>query len=68
MAGQEGFSTNKAPLFDKTNYAFWSIRMQTYLMALGFDIWKSFMTGYTTPTTPPIDVVGRSLVKIMQNP
>jgi hypothetical protein len=25
-------------------------------MALGFDIWKSSMTGYTTP---PIDVVGK---------
>jgi hypothetical protein len=22
-------------------------------MALGFDIWQSIMTGYTTPTTPP---------------
>jgi hypothetical protein len=37
------------------NYAFWSIRMQTYLMALGFDIWKSVMIGYTTPKTPPTD-------------
>jgi hypothetical protein len=33
--------------------------MQTYLMALGFDIWKSVVTGYTTPTTPPTDVVGK---------
>ena len=22
-------------------------------MALGFDSWKSIVTGYTTPTTPP---------------
>jgi hypothetical protein len=57
MASQEGFSTNKAPLFDGTNYAFWSIRMQTYLMDLGFDIWKSVVTGYTTPKTPPTDNV-----------
>jgi hypothetical protein len=28
-------------------------------MALGFDIWKSIMTGYTTPTTPPTDAVGK---------
>ena len=27
--------------------------MQTYLMALGFDIWKSFVTSYIAPTTPP---------------
>jgi hypothetical protein len=24
-------------------------------MDLGFDIWKSVVTGYTTPTTPPTD-------------
>jgi hypothetical protein len=29
-------------------------------MALGFDIWKSVMTGYTTPTNPPIVVVGNN--------
>jgi hypothetical protein len=46
MASQEGFSTNMDLLFDGTNYAFWSIRMQTYLVALGFDIWQSLVTGY----------------------
>jgi hypothetical protein len=56
MASQERFSTNKAPLFDETNYALWRIRMRTYLMALGFDVWKSVVNGYTTPTNPPIDV------------
>jgi hypothetical protein len=34
-------------LVDGTNYASWSIRMKTYLMALGFDIWESVTTGYT---------------------
>jgi hypothetical protein len=38
MASQEGFSTNKPPLIGKTNYNFWSIRMLTYLMTLGFNI------------------------------
>jgi hypothetical protein len=28
-------------------------------MALGFDIWKSFMIGYTTPTTPPTNMTGK---------
>jgi hypothetical protein len=56
MVGQEGFSTNMDLLFDITNYALWSIRMQTYLMALGFDIFQLVMTSYTTPKTPPIDV------------
>jgi hypothetical protein len=38
MGGQEGLFINKGPLFDGTNYEFWSIRIQTYLIALGFDI------------------------------
>ena len=41
------------PLFDDTNYAFWSKRMKTYLMALGFDIWKSVEIGYKVPKDPP---------------
>ncbi|KAH9293136.1 hypothetical protein KI387_041660 [Taxus chinensis] len=56
---QEGFSSNKAPLFDGTNYAFWSIRMKTYLMALGFDIWQSVTVGYTIPSVPPTDQAGK---------
>jgi hypothetical protein len=27
--------------------------MHTYLVALGFDIWKSIMTGYIAPKNPP---------------
>jgi hypothetical protein len=47
MDCKEGIPTNRAPLFDGTNYASWSIRMKTYLMALGFGIWESVTTGYT---------------------
>jgi hypothetical protein len=68
MAGQEGFSTNRAMLFNITNYALWSIRMQTYLMALGFDIWKLVMIGYTMPTTPPSYMVEKRIVNMMQKP
>jgi hypothetical protein len=28
-------------------------------MALGFDIFQLVMTGYTTPTTPPIETIGK---------
>jgi hypothetical protein len=55
MADQEGFSTKKNPLFDGTKYSFRSIRMETYIMALCFDIWKSIIVGYTSPKTPPTD-------------
>jgi hypothetical protein len=29
--------------------------MKTYVQAQGFDVWKSVVDGYTTPTTPPPD-------------
>jgi hypothetical protein len=33
--------------------------MQSYIMALWFDIWKSFMTRYTIQKTLPTDNVGK---------
>jgi hypothetical protein len=59
MANQEGFSTNRDLLFGRKKYSSWSIRMRTYLMALGFYIWKLVMTGYIAPTTLPTDSVGK---------
>jgi len=59
MASQEGWFKNKAPLFDRENYAFWSIRMWTYLLALGFDICLLVMIGYIAPKNPPIDNAGK---------
>ena len=46
MASQEGCSTNKAPLFTDTNYAFWKIRMRTYIMSLGIEVWVAMDLGY----------------------
>lgn len=46
---QEGCSTNKAPLFTGTNYAFWKVRMKTYLMSLGIEVWVIVMMGYEEP-------------------
>ena len=31
--------------------------METYLQALGYDVWKSVVTSYTPSKTPPMDVV-----------
>ena len=61
MDRQEGFSTNKDPLFNGSNYTFWRIRMRNYLMALGFDIWGAVKNGYTTRTSPHIDATRKSL-------
>jgi hypothetical protein len=49
MTSHEGTSTSKPPLFDGTNFSFWKVRMRTYLMALGADIWDVVETGYINP-------------------
>ena len=46
MASLEGCSTNKSPLFTGTNYAFWKMRMRTYIMYLGIEFWAAVELGY----------------------
>jgi hypothetical protein len=36
-------------------------------MALGFDIWKLVMIGYTTPKTPSTNVIRKKPSEIMKN-
>ena len=48
MTGHDG-STNKAPLFDGTNFSFWKVKMRTYLISLGADVWEVVETRYTKP-------------------
>jgi hypothetical protein len=61
MDQQEGMSSNKAPLFNGGGYALWKIRMKSYMLALGFDVWKSVVDGYTAPATPPTDTAGKKI-------
>jgi hypothetical protein len=49
MTSHEGTSATKPPLFDGTNFSFWKVRMRTYLMALGADVWDVVETGYIKP-------------------
>jgi hypothetical protein len=49
MSRHEGNSTNKAPLFNGTNLSFWKVRMRTYIMALGEDVWDVVDIGYVKP-------------------
>jgi hypothetical protein len=49
MTIHEGTLACKPPLVDGTNFSFWNIRMRTYLMALGADVWDVVETGYTKP-------------------
>ena len=49
MTSHEGTSTNKAPLFNGTNFAFWKVRMRTYIMVLGVYVWDVVEIGYVKP-------------------
>jgi hypothetical protein len=49
MTSHEGSSSNRAPLFDGTSFAFWKISMRTYLMSFGVDVWDVIETGYVKP-------------------
>jgi hypothetical protein len=55
---------NGIPQFDGHKYAFWSIRMKTYIQAHGFEIWQSIVDGYTVPVVPPTN---DKAVKLDQN-
>jgi hypothetical protein len=49
MTSHEGTSVTRPPLFDGMNFSFWKVRMRTYLMALGADVWDVVETGYIKP-------------------
>ena len=51
MASKEGCSTNKAPFLTGENYAFWKIRMRTYIMSLGIEVWAAVELGYAPKAT-----------------
>ena len=46
MTSHEGIFINKVPLFDGTSFSFWKVRMRTYLMSLGVDVWDEVHTSY----------------------
>ena len=41
------------PIFDGNKYVYWSKRMQTYIISLGFDVWILVKDGYTEPKDGP---------------
>jgi hypothetical protein len=49
MTIHEGNSTNKAPLFNGTDFGFWKVRMRTYITDLGADVWDVVEIGYVKP-------------------
>ena len=49
-AGMKGHSTNRPPLFDGTNYHFWSNRMSIYMRSCDYEMWEVFMDDPYMPT------------------
>jgi hypothetical protein len=43
---------NGIPPFDGSNFEYWSNRMETYLKALGADVWFSVASGYNALKKP----------------
>ena len=44
-------SFNTPPYFDGSNYAFWKVRMRSFLCAINEMVWDSVENGYVRPTT-----------------
>ena len=49
-ANLEGHSINRPPLFDETNYQFWSNRMSVYMRSCDYEMWDIVMDGPYVPT------------------
>jgi len=41
--------TKDTPLFDGPEYALWKVRMEAFLISLGYDIWKCIKSNYSVP-------------------
>ncbi|EOX99913.1 Uncharacterized protein TCM_008921 [Theobroma cacao] len=47
----EGQSTNRPPLFDGSNYPYWSTRMSIYIRAIDYEMWDVIIDGPFIPST-----------------
>ena len=41
------------PLFDSTNYAYWKVRIRTFLQSLDEKVWQAMKIGWTKPKEAP---------------
>ncbi|CAM8981546.1 unnamed protein product [Rhodiola kirilowii] len=49
MSLKEGQSTNRPPLLEGPNYAYWKSKMKAFLKSLDERAWKAVMIGWTEP-------------------
>ena len=47
----EGQSTARPPLFNGSNYAYWSTRVRIFIEGNGSEIWSATQDKYEAPTT-----------------
>ena len=59
MSNYEREASIRPPIFDGTNFIYWKVRVTAYLQSLGTEVWDIIETGYTFPSTTPIDMVGK---------
>ncbi|XXG89743.1 hypothetical protein AAC387_Pa12g1673 [Persea americana] len=55
---REGILTNKPPLLDGSNYAYWKAKMVAFLKAIHLKVWKSAVNGYSLPTITTDGITG----------
>ena len=55
MSNYEREASIRPPIFDGTNFNYWKVRVTAYLQSLGTEVWDIIETGYTFPSTTPID-------------
>ena len=53
----EALATNKPPLFTGENYVYWSVRMRSHLMSLGWNVWETTEKDLNIGNQYPIDTV-----------
>ena len=51
MAKQEGVFTNRAPMFNGTNYVFWKVRIKIHIQTLGANVWDVVEETYQRHST-----------------
>ena len=49
---EHGHSLVIPPHFDENNYAYWKVRIKTFLKSIDERVWNSVKYGWKKPTTP----------------
>ena len=59
MNNYEKEASIRPPIFDGRNFAYWKVRITTYLQSLGIEVWDIMETGHTFPSSTPTNTVGK---------